>query len=141
MAIILRQNTATNTGKGTKLTFAEMDSNLESFYISSSFANNTLILYTTGSVSHSVDLSSFGGNVDSGSFMASASAAGGVITFEKIDGSTFDVTITNVASASKVNIINTSSSQDYYLVFAEATSGHQDLRADVRRGGVEGDSA
>ena len=83
MAIILRQNTATNTGKGSKLTFAEMDSNLESFYISSSFANNKLILFTTGSVSHSVDLSALGINVDSGSFMASASAAGAVITFKK----------------------------------------------------------
>ena len=57
MAIILRQNTATNTGKGSKLTFAEMDSNLESFYVSSSLSGNSLTLFTTGSVSHSIDLS------------------------------------------------------------------------------------
>jgi len=50
MAIILRNN------KGSELTHAEMDTNLGSFYYSSSLAGSTLNLFTTGSISHSIAL-------------------------------------------------------------------------------------
>jgi len=56
MAIKLRDNTATNTGKGSELTYLEMDTNLESFYYSSSLAGGNLTLFTTGSVSHTIAL-------------------------------------------------------------------------------------
>lgn len=52
MAIILRSN------KGSELTHAEMDNNLESLYYSSSLAGGTLTLFTTGSDTHSIDLGS-----------------------------------------------------------------------------------
>lgn len=58
MAIKLRANTATNTGKGSELTYLEMDTNLESFYYSSSLAGGNLTLFTTGSISHSINLGS-----------------------------------------------------------------------------------
>ena len=58
MAIKLRANTATNTGKGSELTYLEMDTNLESFYYSSSLAGGNLTLFTTGSVSHTIALGS-----------------------------------------------------------------------------------
>jgi len=52
MAITLRNV------KGTELSHAEMDTNFESFYYSSSLSGNTLSLHTTGSSTHSIDLSS-----------------------------------------------------------------------------------
>ena len=52
MAIILRNN------KGSELTHAEMDTNLGSFYYSSSLAGGNLTLFTTGSISHSINLGS-----------------------------------------------------------------------------------
>ena len=52
MAITLRNV------KGTELSHAEMDTNFESFYYSSSLSSNTLSLHTTGSSTHSIDLSS-----------------------------------------------------------------------------------
>ena len=56
--ITLRNDTATNTGKGAKMTHAEMDANLESFFISSSLDGNVLKLYSTGSANvDSIDLS------------------------------------------------------------------------------------
>jgi hypothetical protein len=57
MAIKLRDNTSNNTGKGSELTYLEMDTNLESFYFSSSLDGTDLVLYTTGSDTHSIDLS------------------------------------------------------------------------------------
>ena len=57
MAIILRENTGTNTGKGEELSYLDMDTNLESFYYSSSLSGETLVLHTTGSETHSIDLS------------------------------------------------------------------------------------
>jgi hypothetical protein len=51
MAITLRNV------KGTELSHAEMDTNFESFYYSSSLSSNTLTLHTTGSDTHSIDLS------------------------------------------------------------------------------------
>ena len=58
MAITLRDNTPNNTGKGSELTYLEMDTNLESFYYSSSLSGSSLELFTTGSTCHVVDLSS-----------------------------------------------------------------------------------
>ena len=55
MAIILRNN------KGSELTHAEMDTNLGSFYYSSSLAGGNLTLFTTGSVSHSIALTGTAG--------------------------------------------------------------------------------
>ena len=52
MAITLRNV------KGTELSHAEMDTNFESFYYSSSLSSSTLSLHTTGSSTHSIDLSS-----------------------------------------------------------------------------------
>lgn len=63
MSITLRDNTTNNIGKGAELTYLEMDTNLESFYYSSSLSGNILTLHTTGSTAHSVDLSSLGGYV------------------------------------------------------------------------------
>lgn len=56
MSITLRDNTSNNTGKGTELTYLEMDTNLESFYYSSSLSGTDLTFHTTGSTSHTVDL-------------------------------------------------------------------------------------
>ena len=61
MAITLRDNTSTNSGKGAELTYLEMDTNLESFYFSSSLDGTDLILHTTGSDNHTIDLSGLGG--------------------------------------------------------------------------------
>ena len=57
MAIKLRASTSYNTGKGSELTYLEMDTNLESFYFSSSLSGTDLVLHTTGSDTHSIDLS------------------------------------------------------------------------------------
>jgi hypothetical protein len=57
MAIILRDNTPNNTGKGAELTYLEMDTNLESFYYSSSIDGTDLSFFTTGSTNHVLDLS------------------------------------------------------------------------------------
>jgi len=97
MAIILRTNTATNTGKGSKLTFQEMDGNLESYYISSSLVGNVLTLFTTGSVSHSINLSAVGGGGGAtGSFVTTASYSNQVITFTKANASTFTLNLGEV---------------------------------------------
>lgn len=56
MAIILRDNTQNNTGKGTELTYLEMDTNMESFYYSSSIDGTNLHLHTTGSTTHTIAL-------------------------------------------------------------------------------------
>lgn len=58
MAITLRDTTPNNTGKGSELTYLDMDTNLESFYYSSSLAGGNLTLFTTGSVSHTINLGS-----------------------------------------------------------------------------------
>jgi len=63
MAITLRDNTSTNTGKGTELTYLEMDTNMESFYYSSSIDGTDLHLFTTGSIVHTVPL---GGAISAG---------------------------------------------------------------------------
>ena len=56
--ITLRSNTSNNTGKGAKMTHAEMDANLESFFVSSSFDGTNLYLHSTGSVNtDTIDLS------------------------------------------------------------------------------------
>ena len=66
MAIKLRGNTSNNTGKGAELTYLEMDTNLESFYYSSSLSGSSLELFTTGSTCHIVDLSSVIGSGGAG---------------------------------------------------------------------------
>lgn len=78
MAITLRDNTSTNTGKGGELTYSEMDANLESFYYSSSIAGANLLLHTTGSVTHTVDLS--------GAIAAGAQGVQGVQGIQGIQG-------------------------------------------------------
>ena len=83
MAIILR------TVKGSELTFAEVDGNFESLFYSSSFDGTNLVLYTTGSTSQSIDLSTL--TVDTGSLMITGSILNGTLTFTKGDGSTFDL--------------------------------------------------
>jgi len=55
MAIILRNN------KGSELTHAEMDTNLGSFYYSSSLAGGNLTLFTSGSITHSIALAGAAG--------------------------------------------------------------------------------
>ena len=84
MAIILR------TVKGSELTFAEVDGNFQSLFYSSSLDGTNLILYTTGSTSQSVDLSSISGG-DTGSLMVTGSILNGTLTFTKGDSSTFDL--------------------------------------------------
>lgn len=59
MAITLRLSDNTPAGKVTELSYDDMNDNLRSFYYSSSFQSNTLVLYTTGSVSHSISLAAF----------------------------------------------------------------------------------
>lgn len=78
MAITLRDNTSTNTGKGGELTYSEMDANLESFYYSSSIAGANLLLHTTGSVTHTVDLS--------GAIAAGAQGVQGIQGIQGIQG-------------------------------------------------------
>ena len=56
--ITLRNNTSSNTGKGAKMAHAEMDANLETFFMSSSLDGTTLYLHSTGSVNtDAIDLS------------------------------------------------------------------------------------
>lgn len=111
MAITLRDNTGNNTGKGSELTYLEMDTNLESYYYSSSYTSGVLYLHTTGSDTHSIDLSGFvddletgslvrvsAFNTATGSFITTASAALNTVTFTKGDGTTFNVTV-NTGSA------------------------------------------
>lgn len=106
MAITLRANTSNNTGKGSELTYLEMDTNLESYYYSSSYASGVLYLHTTGSDTHSIDLSGFvddletgslvrvsAFNTATGSFVTNASTTLNVITFTKGDGTAFNVTV------------------------------------------------
>ena len=83
MAIILR------TVKGSELTFAEVDGNFQSLFYSSSFDGTNLVLYTTGSTSQSIDLSTL--TVDTGSLMITGSILNGTLTFTKGDSSTFDL--------------------------------------------------
>ena len=60
--ITLRNNTATNTGKGAQMTHSEMDANLETFFMSSSLDGTTLYLHSTGSANvDAIDLSGLGG--------------------------------------------------------------------------------
>ena len=60
--ITLRNNTATNTGKGAQMTHPEMDANLETFFMSSSLDGTTLYLHSTGSANvDAIDLSGLGG--------------------------------------------------------------------------------
>jgi len=59
MAITLRYTGTDTGGKTSELTYQEMNDNLKSYYYSSSLSGSTLQMYTTGSVSHSIDLSSF----------------------------------------------------------------------------------
>ena len=58
MAITLRYTGTDTGGKTSELSYQEMNDNLKSYYYSSSFASNKLVLYTTGSVSHSINLAS-----------------------------------------------------------------------------------
>jgi hypothetical protein len=97
MAIILRSDTATNTGKGEKLTFADMDANFESLYFSSSIDGNTITLFTTGSVSHSIDLTA-ALTTSTGLFLVTSSYNGQVLTFEKGDGSTYTLDLNEVVT-------------------------------------------
>ena len=56
--ITLRNSTSSNTGKGAKMAHAEMDANLETFFMSSSLDGTTLYLHSTGSVNtDAIDLS------------------------------------------------------------------------------------
>ncbi len=73
-----------------------MDSNLESFFYSSSLSGNVLTLFTTGSVSHSINLNSIAGSVNTGSLLLTASYSGQVITFTKADNSTFALNLGDV---------------------------------------------
>lgn len=109
MAIILRQDTATNTGKGTRLTFAEMDSNLEAFFYSSSLDGTDLTLFTTGSVSHSINLSGII-NTATGSSLITASYSGQTLTFEKGDGATFTLDLAEVVTEIESGSLITSAS-------------------------------
>jgi hypothetical protein len=134
MAIILRNNTSNNTGKGSELTYLEMDTNLESFYYSSSYANGVIYLYTTGSSIHSIDLSGFVDDLETGSlvtypvfnaatgsFLTTASAALNVINFTKGNGSTFTVTINtgSAAAADTGSLMVTGSVTNNVLTFTK----------------------
>ena len=83
MAITLRQV------KGSELTYPEMDTNLQSFYYSSSFdSNTTIVLYTTGSTSHSIDLSTLAVDIETGSFFTGAGLVSETLTLTRADGTT-----------------------------------------------------
>ena len=61
--ITLRNSTSTNSGKEAKMSHAEMDANLETFFMSSSLDGTTLYLHSTGSTNvDSIDLSGLGGS-------------------------------------------------------------------------------
>jgi hypothetical protein len=106
MAITLRNV------KGTELSHAEMDTNLESYYYSSSLSGNTLALHTTGSDTHSLDLSGLTTTVNTGSFYVSSSiSANNTITFTQGDGTTESVAV------------NTSNYVSLYDITAKSTSG------------------
>jgi hypothetical protein len=106
MAITLRYTATDTGGKTGELTYQEMNDNFKSYYYSSSYSNGTLYLHTTSSATHSIDLSGFvddletgsllrisAFNTATGSFVTTASAALNVLTFTKGDGTTFNVTV------------------------------------------------
>lgn len=94
MAITLRNV------KGTELSHAEMDTNFESFYYSSSLSGNTLTLHTTGSTAHSHDIPDTNiantGLSLSGNRTVTLNNYG--LTFDAIDGETFTVAADNNAT-------------------------------------------
>lgn len=63
MAITLRLTATDTGGKAGELTHQEMNDNFKSVYYSSSLSGNNLLLFTTGSDTHSVDLTSVGANL------------------------------------------------------------------------------
>ena len=95
MAINLR------TTKGSALTHLEMDTNLTSFYVSSSLSGSTLNFYThgTGSFSattHSVDLQSFLDEDSRAISTGTLNGVTGIVTFTRDDASTFTLDLSDL---------------------------------------------
>tara|TARA_R110000868_G_scaffold6288_1_gene35835 strand:- start:10445 stop:11695 length:1251 start_codon:yes stop_codon:yes gene_type:complete len=99
MAITLRLSDNTPVGKVTELSYDEMNDNLRSFYYSSSFQNNTLVLHTTGSVSHSISLAAFLDNTNTNIYNTDGTLTGtrtvtldgNELTFVADQGETFTI--------------------------------------------------
>jgi len=99
MAITLRNV------KGTELSHAEMDTNLESYYYSSSLSGNTLTLHTTGSDTHSIDLSGLATadtNIGNTSLTLNGNRTLNLgtnnLTIDAVQGETFSITADNSAT-------------------------------------------
>ena len=90
MAITLRYTGTDTSGKTSELTYQEMNDNLKSYYYSSSLQSNTLVLYTTGSVSHSIDLSSYLDNTNTNIYTDNGTLAGARSVLADGNNLTFD---------------------------------------------------
>ena len=101
MAITLRQSNNTPVGKATELSYDEMNDNLRSYYYSSSLSGNTLQLHTTGSDTHSIDLSA---TLNTGSFYYSSSVNLNTIIFYQGDGTTESITVDTGSAVAAANV-------------------------------------
>ena len=94
MAITLRYTSTDTSGKASELSYQEMNNNLKSYFYSSSLNGEVLnLFYLTGSLSQSIDLSTFVTQLESGSFYYSSSVNLNTITFYQGDGTTETITV------------------------------------------------
>ena len=114
MAITLRYTTTDTSGKASELSYQEMNNNLKSYFYSSSLNGEVLnLFYLTGSLSQSIDLSTFVTQLESGSllrnsqtgsFYYSSSVNLNTITFYQGDGTTETVTVDTGSSVAGATI-------------------------------------
>ena len=105
MAITLRYTTTDTSGKASELSYQEMNNNLKSYFYSSSLNGEVLnLFYLTGSLSQSIDLSTFVTQLESGSFYYSSSVNLNTITFYQGDGTTETITVDTGSSVAGATV-------------------------------------
>lgn len=138
---------ALNAGGGTGVGFPFSGSAIitGSLLVSSSFVDFTNATVISGSifsgsfVGDGSGLTGLAGDVDTGSLLTTASAAGSTITFEKGDGSTFDVSI--AASASSADALVTASIDGSTLTFEKGDASTFDIILPSGGNGYSGETA
>ena len=139
MAITLRYTGTDTGGSADELTYQEMNDNFKSFYYSSSFASNTLVLHTTGSTNHSIDLSSLLDDTNTNMGNTSLTLTGNRtldlstynLTFDALQGNNINFAIEN-AGVLDINLVDGSlmkvggllspaSSGSYYIGYNTST--------------------
>jgi hypothetical protein len=138
MAITLRYTGTDTGGKTSELTYQEMNDNLKSYYYSSSLSGSTLQMYTTGSVSHSIDLSSFLDNTNTNIYNTDGTLTGNRTVAGDGSSLTFDfqsanftiqtaeeqsVTITGLPQANSAQILGIDGSGNLSLMLTSSIPG------------------